>query len=42
MTNAADQDQFFNTGIVFPLNFASGKLERLERPVSTSRPSWEA
>ncbi len=26
VTNAADQDQFFNTGIVFPLNFASGKL----------------
>ncbi|MEO8505141.1 MAG: TonB-dependent receptor [Acidobacteriota bacterium] len=25
--NAADQDQFFNTGIVFPLNFKSGDLE---------------
>lgn len=25
--NAADQDQFFNTGIVFPLNFATGKLQ---------------
>ena len=24
--NAADQDQFFNTGIVFPLNFESGNL----------------
>jgi Carboxypeptidase regulatory-like domain/TonB-dependent Receptor Plug Domain len=24
--NAADQDQFFNTGIVFPLNFARGDL----------------
>ena len=24
--NAADQDQFFNTGIVFPLNFATGHL----------------
>lgn len=24
--NAADQDQFFNTGIVFPLNFARGNL----------------
>lgn len=24
--NAADQDQFFNTGIVFPLNFARGEL----------------
>ncbi len=24
--NAADQDQFFNTGIVFPLNFARGQL----------------
>ncbi|HUM01573.1 MAG TPA: TonB-dependent receptor [Thermoanaerobaculia bacterium] len=24
--NAADQDQFFNTGIVFPLNFATGTL----------------
>ncbi len=27
VTNAADQDQFFNTGIVFPLNFATGKLQ---------------
>lgn len=26
VTNAADQDQFFNTGIVFPLNFKGGKL----------------
>jgi hypothetical protein len=25
--NAADQDQFFNTGIVFPLNFESGTLQ---------------
>ena len=25
--NAADQDQFFNTGIVFPLNFESGSLQ---------------
>ena len=25
--NAADQDQFFNTGIVFPLNFESGHLQ---------------
>jgi hypothetical protein len=25
--NAADQDQFFNTGIVFPLNFATGDLQ---------------
>jgi hypothetical protein len=25
--NAADQDQFFNTGIVFPLNFESAKLQ---------------
>ncbi len=25
--NAADQDQFFNTGIVFPLNFATARLE---------------
>ncbi len=25
--NAADQDQFFNTGIVFPLNFESGTLK---------------
>jgi len=25
--NAADQDQFFNTGIVFPLNFESGNLQ---------------
>ncbi len=25
--NAADQDQFFNTGIVFPLNFATGYLQ---------------
>ena len=24
--NAADQDQFFNTGIVFPLNFKGGDL----------------
>ncbi len=24
--NAADQDQFFNTGIVFPLNFRGGRL----------------
>src|SRR6202034_1401689 len=24
--NAADQDQFFNTGIVFPLNFNRGQL----------------
>src|SRR5262249_47076882 len=24
--NAADQDQFFNTGIVFPLNFKAGDL----------------
>ncbi len=26
VTNAADQDQFFNTGIVFPLNFKGGDL----------------
>ena len=26
VTNAADQDQFFNTGIVFPLNFKGGNL----------------
>jgi hypothetical protein len=26
VTNAADQDQFFNTGIVFPLNFQGGEL----------------
>jgi hypothetical protein len=26
VVNAADQDQFFNTGIVFPLNFARGHL----------------
>ena len=25
--NAADQDQFFNTGIVFPLNFATAYLQ---------------
>lgn len=27
VTNAADQGQLFNTGIVFPLNFKGGKLE---------------
>ncbi|MFI5180627.1 MAG: carboxypeptidase regulatory-like domain-containing protein [Thermoanaerobaculia bacterium] len=27
VTNAADQDQFFNTGIVFPLNFATATLQ---------------
>ena len=27
MKNAADQDQFFNTGIVFPLNFESANLQ---------------
>lgn len=26
VTNSADQDQFLNTGIVFPLNFKGGKL----------------
>ncbi len=26
VTNAADQSQFFNTGIVFPLNFKGGQL----------------
>src|SRR6185312_6620186 len=26
VVNAADQDQFFNTGIVFPLNFKGGEL----------------
>jgi hypothetical protein len=27
VVNAADQDQFFNTGIVFPLNFKGGDLK---------------
>ena len=31
-TGAGDQDQFFNTGIVFPISFAEGQVQRLGRP----------
>jgi hypothetical protein len=37
--NAADQDQFFNTGIVFPLNFARGELHGWNVRLDSS--TWE-